>query len=134
VGAHLTHFILSSLKPFRWGSACHGLFNYFTYPVNFIRALFIDFLILSIGMFIEVSILKAYFSQYHTPLDHHMVVQWSEYILSLFLTISLSQIIQEGQYISFLKNIEFGSLCFYLSLLHRGILTIVIPLMIMLIQ
>jgi hypothetical protein len=34
----------------------------------------IDFLILNIWLFIEVSILKAYFSQYHTPPDHHRVV------------------------------------------------------------
>jgi hypothetical protein len=30
--------------------------------VNFIRALSIDFLILNIGLFIEASIFKAYFS------------------------------------------------------------------------
>jgi hypothetical protein len=36
--------------------------------------LFIDFLILNIWLFIKESILKAYFSQYHTPLDHHMIV------------------------------------------------------------
>jgi hypothetical protein len=52
----------------------HSLFNYFTYSVNFIRALFIDFPILNIGLFIEVNILKAYFSQYHTTPDHHKVV------------------------------------------------------------
>jgi hypothetical protein len=34
----------------------------------------INFLILNIWLFIEASILKAYFSQYHTPPDHHMVV------------------------------------------------------------
>jgi hypothetical protein len=32
--------------------------------------LIIDFLILNIRLFIEASIFKAYFSQYHTPLDH----------------------------------------------------------------
>jgi hypothetical protein len=39
----------------------HGLFNYFTYSVNFIRALSLDFSILNIGLFTEVNILKAYF-------------------------------------------------------------------------
>jgi hypothetical protein len=34
----------------------------------------IDFLILNICLFIEVNILKAYFSQCHTPSDHHMFV------------------------------------------------------------
>jgi hypothetical protein len=34
----------------------------------------IDILILNIWLFIEASRLKLYFSQYHTPPDHHMVV------------------------------------------------------------
>jgi hypothetical protein len=68
--------------------------------------LFIDFLILNIVLIIELNILKAYFSQYHTPSDHH----------------------RERQYVSFLINIELGSLRFYVSFLHRSISIIVIPL------
>jgi hypothetical protein len=100
----------------------HVLFNYFTYSVNFIRPLSIDLPILNIGLFIEVNILKSYLSQYHTPPNHHRVVHWSEHI-SLLLIISYPPLDhhRERQCISFLINIELGSLRFYVSLLHRGI-------------
>jgi hypothetical protein len=45
-------------------------------------------LVLNIVLFIEVSIFKAYFSQYHTTPDHHRIVHWSEHIQSLLLIIS----------------------------------------------
>jgi hypothetical protein len=86
----------------------------------------IDILILNIWLFIEASILKAYLSQYHTPPDHHRVVYWSEHI-SLLVTMSYSPRSSRGrQYASFLINIELRSLRFYVSFLHRGILTILI--------
>jgi hypothetical protein len=110
----------------------------------------IDFLILNIWLFIEASIFKTYFSQYHTPLYHHRVVHWSEHIslrltisyplyhhrvvhwsehISLRLTISYSPRLSHGKTMcSFLISIEFGSLRFYVSLLHRDILTIVTTL------
>jgi hypothetical protein len=74
----------------------------------------IDIIFLNIGLFIEVSIFKSYFSQHHTPLDH--------------------LIFQERQYTSFLINIELGSLRFYVSFLHRGLMTVLLPLTVMLIQ
>jgi hypothetical protein len=101
--------------------------NCFTYSVNFIRALSIDFFIINIGLFIEVNILKAYFSQYHTPLDHHMTVHGREHI-SLLLTISYSpDHYRERQCVSFLISIELEFLRFYVSFLPRTILIIVIP-------
>jgi hypothetical protein len=61
-GTYLAHFILSSLNPFDEEVSFHGCFNYFAYSVNFIRVLYIDLSILNIGLFIEVNMLKAYFS------------------------------------------------------------------------
>jgi hypothetical protein len=73
-----------------------AFFNYFTYSMNYIRALSIDFHILNICLFIEVNIFKTYFSQYHTPPDHHRVVHWSEHI-NLLLTISYSPRSSQGK-------------------------------------
>jgi hypothetical protein len=41
---------------------------------GYLLTLSIDFLILNIWLFIEATILKVYFSQYHTPPDHQKVV------------------------------------------------------------